>query len=242
MIAGLATVWNRRSTNGRARLADRGDRRAPDGAVVGELVLGRAHDPAVLGIAVEGVDHARQRRDPLVADTLAQHAELAGITEADRTGPQTSGGVTEVDLDAGRAEQLAGVADPRAGCHPGDVGDGEELRRCAVQPRPRRADPDGDRHLGVGDGGEQLLHAFVADDGAPAVHLDDQRLGVGGDGIVDGVLDGVDDDAVEQSADEQHVDPAELGVSVGLAAVAVTGTRRGGEHAERGGGDQQADR
>ena len=160
-------------------------------------------------------------------------------TEPDR---KPRRGVAEVDLDAGRVEQLAGVADARARRHPGDVGDGEQLRRRAVQPGPRRADPHGDRHPALGDGGEQLLHAFVADDGAAAVDLDDQRLGVGGDGVVDGVLDGVDDDVVEQPADEQHVDPAELGVGVGVAAVAVTGTGRDGEQAERRGGDQQADR
>ena len=48
----------------------------------------------------------------------------------------------------GGREQLAGVPDARARGHPGDVGDGEQLRRRAVQAGARRADPDGDRARG----------------------------------------------------------------------------------------------
>ena len=231
-----------------ARLPHGGDRRSPHGAVVVEhLVLGRLQHAAALGIAVEGVDHARQCRDPFIGDPLTQHSEVSGVAESDRVRSQPGGGVAEVDVDTGRAEQFAGMTDPRTRGHPRDVGDGEELSRRAVQPGARWPDPDGDRHRRCGDGAEQLLHPLVADHRAAAVDLNDQRLGVGSHGVVDGALDGLDDEAVEQPADEKHVDTAEIGggdciCSAVALALASAGTGRTCEQAEPHRGDQQADR
>ena len=144
----------------------------------------------------------------------------------------------------GGLSSVARVADAGTGRHAADVGDGEQLRRRAVQAGPRRSDPQGDRDRGLGDVGEQLLHAVVADDGAAAVDLDDQRLRAVGGGFVDGVLDGVDDDLVEQPADQQHIDATTPGSGAVLAVVAVAGagTCRGSEHGLRHRSEQQADR
>ena len=64
------------------------------------------------------------------------------------------GGLAEVDrsLRVGRGRSgIADVADPGARRHAGDVGDGEQLGRSAVETGAGRPDPDGDRQRGVGD-------------------------------------------------------------------------------------------
>ena len=176
-------------------------------------LLGRPQLDAVLGVSVQRLDHALERRDPLVGDhALVEHAELASVGQSERAGAQRDRRLAEVDRRALRIEELAGVTDPRARRHSGDVRHGQQLRRRTVQPGAGRADPDGDREGSVGDTREQRLHLAVTDDRAPAVHLEDQRLRAVGCRLVDGVLDRVDDDVVEQAADLQHVDRSVLAV------------------------------
>ena len=113
-------------------------------------------------------------------------------------------------VGVGELERRTGEPDPGAGRHAGDVGDGEELGRRAVQAcGARRPDPDADRQRRVGDPLQQLGHHVVADDGAPRVDLQHQRLRALLVGPLDRVVDLVDDDVVEQPADLQHVDRAD---------------------------------
>ena len=124
------------------------------------------------------------------------------------------------------------MADPRAGRHAGDVGDGEQLGRRAVQAGAGRPDPHGDRERRRVDALEQRLHLVATDDGAARVDLQHQRLGAVVGRPLDGVVDRPDDDRVEQPADLQHVDRSP---ATGSAAVLGAG-RRGaasGEQAER---------
>ena len=76
----------------------------------------------------------------------------------------------------GGVERDADVADAGAGRHAGHVGDGEQLRRGAVEPGAARAHPHADRNRGVGDADEQVLDLVVADERAVAVDLQDQGL------------------------------------------------------------------
>ena len=118
----------------------------------------------------------RDRRDALVVDPLLEDVERTGVGQPDRSVAETLLGDTEVDLDTGRVERHADVTDPCAGRHPGDVGDGQDLRRGAVEPGAGRPDPHADGHRCVGDQFEQVLDLVVGHERAPAVHLQDQRL------------------------------------------------------------------
>ena len=60
--------------------------------------------------------------------------------------------------------ERADVADPRPGRHAGDVGDGQQLGRRAVQAGAGRADPDADRHRRIGDAVQQRRDHVVAHD------------------------------------------------------------------------------
>ncbi len=107
---------------------------------------------------------------------------------------------------AARPERHADEPDPRSARHPGDVGDGEDLGGGAVEPGAGRADPDGDRDRRVGDALEQRLHLVAADDGTTGVDLQHEGLRSVGVGALDGLVDGVDDDGIDQPADLEHVD------------------------------------
>ncbi len=85
---------------------------------------------------------------------------------------------------------------------------GVPYRRAA----PGRADPDTDRKWSVGDLLQQLGHHVVTDGGTPRVDLQHERLRALFVGAFDGVADLVDDDGVEQPADLQNVDRADLRV------------------------------
>ena len=133
-----------------------------------------------------------------------------------------SGGA-EVHADPVRAQRHSDVADPRAGRHAGDVGHGQQLSRSAVEARAGRSDPHRDRDRRLRDALQQLLDLVTADDGAARVDLQDERLRALLVGAGDRLVDGVDHDRVDQSADLQHIDGPR-----GLVAL------RGGRRAERG--------
>ena len=88
MTAGLATVWNSWST--RPSLAKRtvavvSRRTVPSSSTRSSVVSSTT--PSVL-VAVEGVDHVDDGRDALVGDALVEHAEPAGVAEAERAAAQ----------------------------------------------------------------------------------------------------------------------------------------------------------
>ena len=185
------------------------DRVALDRSVVGHDLGRRVEHDAVLLVAVERVEHVRDGGDPLVGHALLEDVEAAGVGEPEGSVAQRVGGDPEVDRGVGQFERRTGEPDPGAGRHAGDVGDGEDLGRCAVQARRAcRPDPHTDRQWGVGDQLQQLGHHVVADDGTTRVDLQHERLRALFVGPFDRVADLTDDDVVEEPADLQHVDRA----------------------------------
>ena len=201
---------------------------------------------AVLLVPVHRGDHVGDRGDALVVDALLEHLERAGVGQPDRTVAQTLLGDAEVDGDAlgqaGGVERHADVADPCAGRHAGDIGHGEQLGGGPVEARAARADPDADRDRSRGDTYEQILDHVVADDGAVAVDLQDQRLRTIVDGPVDRVVDGVDEDRIHEPADLQHVDAAHGDRSVCVGVGVVLGLDGRTEQCEPGHQREHADR
>ena len=151
-------------------------------AVVEHALLGGLEHDAVLLVAVERVDHVGDRRDALVGDALLEDAERAGVAEAERPSRSSSAAAPKSTGDAVRAQRHAGVADAGAGRHAGDVGDGEELGRRAVEPGAGRPDPDADRHGASAMRSSSSSISSSADDRARAVDLQDEGLGAVGAG------------------------------------------------------------
>ena len=112
------------------REAGGGDGLALHGAGVGDpLDRGVEHHPVLL-VAVERLEHVADGGDALVGDALLEHGEVAGLAEVGGAVAQlVEAGPERVAVGDGRAD----VAHPRPGRHAGDVGDGEDLRRRAVQ-------------------------------------------------------------------------------------------------------------
>ena len=124
------------------------------------------------------------------------------------------------------------------GAMPRDVGDGQQLRRRAVEACTRWPDPDGDRQRGVGHPLEQRLDLLAPDDRTAAVDLQDECLCSVGFRALDRLVDRVDHDRIEQAADLQHVDGSELRRSV----VVLPGGCRIAQQRDHARSAQQADR
>ena len=197
------------------------DRVVAGRAVVEHDEIGRVEFDTVLAESVERLQHARDGRDPLVVDALLEDVERPGVGQPDRPVAQPFLGDAEVDLGVRGGERHADVADAGAGSHAGDVGDGEDLCRGAVETGAGRPDPDPDRHGCVGDHLEQVLDLVVGDDGALAVDLEDERLRTGRRGVLDRGLDRVEQDRVEQAADLQDVDAGHVDGAVDRVACRV---------------------
>ena len=102
---------------------------ALDRAVVGDLLLGGLEHDAIAFVAVESVEHVRDRRDAFVGDPLAEHAEGAGVGQPDRAADERVEGVDRRRVGVGDrvGDRGVEVADLGTRGHARHVGDSEQM-------------------------------------------------------------------------------------------------------------------
>ncbi len=152
-----------------------------------------------------------------VHDEVADHGRIV----VDETGIDCGLGVGELThcgqaREVGSCGELGGHLDPRARRESGHVGSGDQARGPAASLTARRSDPHDDRNGRGLDGRHQFVESAVADDGALAVELQDDRDDSGRVRFGDLGLDEVGHDRVDQPAhldDGDHVDPGRVRIA-----------------------------